>query len=408
MFRKRYRPLDPAEERSVGVEQALHVGFLRDEQSYCFRWPDAPLTAMLRRSDDSLVLGMQSGSGSGTQNAVVLPPVPRLSAVLAEHDKAELFSSLSTNNTAISFSADSSSASGIVLNRGKRQFSAPASTCVDDSVFSFSSFQMKELESSGALKAFYEAHAFSTVSATGDGCDKVLKVLARRRMEEEIVRLEWRAYYETEKVSPAIQRILLLTVAVPFLDNFESSVLASTEGEAKWQRIIYELWVKWRIGSVKAGEVATASDGTPWGAPLLPGSFVSSLSREYFTTVGPDRSGALRGVRANDAKGADGEGCQVLSSAAVGRRGAYGYLRWRIDLYEPRLRAVPKEGDDEYGLSSSTKLVGAAEVNNIVEEKVPSVLCDVRLGGRVDPLDALALTDIRSDVGTWRQWLAHV
>lgn len=45
--RKRFRPLDPAEERSINASQRLAVSLLQDERSYCFSWPDAPLTAML-------------------------------------------------------------------------------------------------------------------------------------------------------------------------------------------------------------------------------------------------------------------------------------------------------------------------------------------------------------------------
>ncbi|KAG5479240.1 hypothetical protein LSCM4_01829 [Leishmania orientalis] len=46
--RKRYRPLDSAEERAVTVHESLQLLPLEDEQSYCFSWPEAPLTQWLQ------------------------------------------------------------------------------------------------------------------------------------------------------------------------------------------------------------------------------------------------------------------------------------------------------------------------------------------------------------------------
>ncbi|CAG9573954.1 conserved hypothetical protein [Leishmania major strain Friedlin] len=46
--RKRYRPLDSAEERAVTVHERLQLLPLENEQSYCFSWPEAPLTQWLQ------------------------------------------------------------------------------------------------------------------------------------------------------------------------------------------------------------------------------------------------------------------------------------------------------------------------------------------------------------------------
>ncbi|KAG5479083.1 hypothetical protein LSCM1_02930 [Leishmania martiniquensis] len=46
--RKRYRPLDSAEERTVTANESLQLLPLEDEQSYCFSWPEAPLTQWLQ------------------------------------------------------------------------------------------------------------------------------------------------------------------------------------------------------------------------------------------------------------------------------------------------------------------------------------------------------------------------
>ncbi|XQJ26959.1 hypothetical protein NXY56_002935 [Leishmania guyanensis] len=47
--RKRYRPLDPSEERAVTVHERLQLLPLEDEQSYCFSWPEASLTQWLQK-----------------------------------------------------------------------------------------------------------------------------------------------------------------------------------------------------------------------------------------------------------------------------------------------------------------------------------------------------------------------
>ncbi|CCW72141.1 unnamed protein product [Phytomonas sp. Hart1] len=49
--RKRFRPLDPAEEREIKSDQRLGLEVLEDEQSYYFSWPDASLTALLANAD---------------------------------------------------------------------------------------------------------------------------------------------------------------------------------------------------------------------------------------------------------------------------------------------------------------------------------------------------------------------
>lgn len=79
--RKRYRPLDSAEERAVYVNQRLQLLSLEDEQSYCFSWPEAPLTQWLLENPTyanlhQLIAGVTvdgssaNSAGSGSSNAL--------------------------------------------------------------------------------------------------------------------------------------------------------------------------------------------------------------------------------------------------------------------------------------------------------------------------------------------------
>ncbi|ORC87940.1 uncharacterized protein TM35_000191840 [Trypanosoma theileri] len=411
MLRKRYRPLDAVEERSVGVEQLLQVGLLQDEQSYCFSWPDAPLTSMLRRSNASLALGMQSGLAPSTNSVVVQPPVYAIDKIAAEHGRVDIFNSFSNSNPAISFLKTNPSLSvhNNTIQGHKRHPSASVVTSTDDNIFSFNAEQIVELKAAGAFTAFAEALRRAAPSTVSNN-DEELELMARREMEEELVRLEWRAHQKSEKTDPATQRMVLLGAAVPFLDNSKKNGSEDTaQCSRTWQRIMYDLWLKWRQGTFQSnGELVSGPNALPWGSPLLPGSFLASSAKEYFLNPNGERNGAVKAGRSYEKTGGDIDDQQVISSAFPRRRGAYGFLRWRIDVYEPRLRAASGGSRGEHGLVGCANLLSATEVNKLIEEKLPPLLTDLVLDERMDPIDAIGVTDIRSGVETWRQWLAHM
>ncbi|RNE96940.1 uncharacterized protein Tco025E_09596 [Trypanosoma conorhini] len=412
MLRKRYRPLDAAEERSVDVEHKLQIGLLYDEQSYCFSWPDAPLTSMLRRSNASLARAVHGNIAPSTQPTIPQPPIFTVGRVAAEHGKGELFASLSASHPAISFAPGSASSEpqGNGTQRYKRPPGAPVSTATEDSIFSFNAHQLQELKEAGAFELFRKALPKTAPNSINFVNAAELENMARREMESEMVRLEWRAFQESEKTAPALQRILLLTTAVPFIDDAkrnEKETSAQTPHE--WKRIAYDLWVKWRRETPMLSESMLADANTsPWGTPLLPGAFLSSAAKEYFLTSNSDHSGAIKAGRSSGRRGGDGAGRQLFAASPQRRRGAYGYLRWRIDLYEPRLRSVCGGGRGGNGDGGAARMLSATEVDKLIDEKLPAALAEVKCEERVDPVDALALTDIRSEVATWMQWLAHV
>ncbi|CCD21421.1 hypothetical protein ERJ75_000236100 [Trypanosoma vivax] len=406
--RKRYRPLDTTEERSVGVIQALNVSLLQDEQSYCFRWPEAPLTTMLRVSNTSLTLGTQGTQNSCLMTNVVQPPVYEVSVMAAEHKNVQLFTSFSPSSPAIRLYTVNTQVvtPNTVVKRNRRPPTAPPTTSADDSVFSFSVSQMVDLEASGAFRVFYAAHYPSLLHSASCSVDLSFVSLARRRMEEEIVDLEWRALQASEKMSPTLQQMLLLHTAVPFWEMRTTGEEAD-ESDKKWQRIVYDLWIKWRVGAPANKSKKCRTNGPAWGSPLMPGSFIPSLSKEYFVNVVSERIAGIKVTRNHDGMegGADKS---KLMPLATRRRGAYGYLRWRIDLYEPKLRLMTNEEDKEYETCGSTRLLTASEVSKLIEEKLPPLLRDVRVDARIDPLDAFSLTDIRGAVSAWKRWLNHV
>ncbi|KPI87782.1 hypothetical protein ABL78_3140 [Leptomonas seymouri] len=72
--RKRYRPLDSAEERAVHVNQRVQLFPLENEQSYCFSWPGVPLTQWLQENVAYATLyqliASASGGSAGVGNTV--------------------------------------------------------------------------------------------------------------------------------------------------------------------------------------------------------------------------------------------------------------------------------------------------------------------------------------------------
>ncbi|KEG12174.1 hypothetical protein DQ04_01931100 [Trypanosoma grayi] len=411
MLRKRYRPLDAAEERSLSVEQLFQVGLLHDEQSYCFSWPEAPLSSILRRSNTLLSAGMHNNIVPSTPTTVVQPPIAIINSTSSDHVKDNQFC-FSRSNPAISFS--STVTSSPLRNRGppryKRHPGAPATSSTEDNIFSLNAQQIADLKAAGAFTAFYEVYRKISTSSKDNNDEEDLELIAKRDIEEEVAKLEWRAFQESEKTAPALQRILLLTTAVPFIEGGKkNSDEDFTRSGHTWQRITYDSWIRWRSKTLLAtGEAVSDANASPWGSPLLPGSFLASSAKEYFLNINGDRNGSIKTGRASEKAGGDGEDSQLLSTAVPRRRGAYGYLRWRIDLYEPKLRAAPGGGRGGYGVGTLPKLLSAAEVKSLVAEKLPTAFLDLRRDERVDPLDALALADIRSEVETWRQWLAYV
>ncbi|RNF13329.1 hypothetical protein TcG_08457 [Trypanosoma cruzi] len=410
MLRKRYRPLDPAEERSVDVEHKLQVGLLYDEQSYCFRWPDAPLTSMLRRSNASLTRAVHGNMVSFTQSIIAQPPIFTIDSIATEHGKRDLFASFSVDRPIISFSSGnvSPSARYTEIQRYKRHPGAPIKTSTEDSIFSFNAQQLKDLRDAGAFKAFREALSRSAPDSVNLDNEAEFESIARREMENELTRLEWQAFHESEKTAPALQRIFLLTTAVPFMeDTKKHGKEASTQVSYGWQRIVYDLWIKWRRETpMLIGDTFTDTNSSPWGSPLLTGAFISSLAKEYFLTGNGETNGAIKTGRLREKRG--GKDKLMFPLTSPRRRGAYGYLRWRIDLYEPRIRSAWGGSRGENGDRGSAKMLSAAEVNKLINEKLPAALADVDCDERMDPVDALALTDIRSEVETWRHWLTYV
>ncbi|KAG5504962.1 hypothetical protein JKF63_04409 [Porcisia hertigi] len=227
---------------------------------------------------------------------------------------------------------------------------------------------------------------------------------ARREIENEVVGLEWRTWLQSQRTASALQRLLSLEAAVPF----ESSGDARRDA---WRAAVYRLWLQWRqhrpppipekgaaggsaassTGTTAAGLSAsgvrsvnkasysasasvtsssvTAALGTPtgfpvpshtkshppWGAPLLAGAYLYGTSNDYFIGLPPSTTNPT----ANANKSGSGNGGSSCGSslnpttaaslwpAMSRRRGAYSFLRWKVELYEAQLSQTRPTADDD-------------------------------------------------------------
>ncbi|KAL7697839.1 hypothetical protein N2W54_002526 [Lotmaria passim] len=206
----------------------------------------------------------------------------------------------------------------------------------------------------------------------------------RQAIEEEVVGLEWRTWMQSQRTAAALQRLLSLEAAVPY----EPSGDAHRDA---WRVVVYRLWLRWRQ-QVPQGAVSTATATTaskpfsshstlspemasaaaaalpsaawtvtspqsllqasrlPWGAPLLAGAYLYGTSNDYFISLPSSAASAGAGGSSS------GTFASPASAAAAGasvwpamsrRRGAYNFLRWKVELYEAQMPQAGADGDDD-------------------------------------------------------------
>jgi hypothetical protein len=222
----------------------------------------------------------------------------------------------------------------------------------------------------------------------------------RRAVEDEVVGLEWRTWTQSQRTAAALQRLLSLEAAVPF----------EPCGDARrdaWRAVVYRLWLQWRqqiphesgkataapssvcfsgfttaatapptpqVASVSPLMTATPSSPLPpqqqpymlprrlpWGTPLLAGAYLYGTSNDYFISLpaaATSSSGTGGGGTASttttpaspSSMVGGGAGGASVWPAMSRRRGAYNFLRWRVELYEaqmPHLADGANDVDDE-------------------------------------------------------------
>ncbi|KAK7195623.1 hypothetical protein NESM_000491200 [Novymonas esmeraldas] len=489
--RKRYRPLDAAEERAITASQRLQLLPLEDEQSYCFSWPEAPLTQWLQEDVPYTSLYQlctstaSGGSGGGvsshnvsaaphgggasavtvhhsTKGANALPvfspavrrdtrgvevppvfllddgaPAPRHGRVLKVSSGPRSGSDVqgllrgvqeamaTVRRSAASAAAPppsspSSSSTAAHANGATRAVPHPLApprpqSVTEDSILSLSTTQLEDVVAAGVPALHTSAIAeedtlrpptdCATPSAS-NGCPAAeaprrhpqMTALARYDVEQEVVGLEWRTWSQSQRTAAALQRLLSLEAAVPF----EGSGHARRDA---WRAVVHRLWLRWRQqgatlqptpafaadrplapaplldstlpGGSAAGRGLSSSNNIsnsnssssggaqhlPWGAPLLAGAYLCGTSNDYFMSLPPASSTGTAGAAGG---GVGGAGSASLWPTLSRRRGAYGFLRWKVELYDAQMPrttpgAVDDEEDDGGGGGGGDEAVGSAE-----------------------------------------------
>ncbi|CCW65573.1 unnamed protein product [Phytomonas sp. EM1] len=484
LSRKRFRPLDPAEEQHIQSSQRLGLEVLEDEPSYYFSWPDASLTALLasvpayvqqhiyhknviNEHENGSKVSFNNGAPSSssdrsgtvslnglsrqtttTPSTVPLASVPTvfdlrnncsLGCVTDDAWNDNLGEFLQdmkpilhrvigvencSNTVAITMagefpnnSLDLSCPSQPKKSRKDNRTtfsSSPRCTTYEDSIFSLHAEQLSDVKSAGLIPFSNRDTTKVKEEQTHDHLEHVVVIstddlnpamgaqqpmqetdlpstpsdselcLQRRRVENEIVALEWRAFYQSKRTAAALRRLLSLEAAVPFEpltssfnevsaeasgDDYKSEKCGSAceSGFDVWREKVYRLWLHWRLCSAPCDSVfATRSTSPnhqttpshsallnancssqetnsltacfhtryPWGPSLLVSAYLYDTQSDYF--IDPQQSGFVTTPSVSS--------ILPSSSASVTtpfviprRRGIYNFLRWRIELYMARL-----------------------------------------------------------------------
>lgn len=173
----------------------------------------------------------------------------------------------------------------------------------------------------------------------------------RRLVEQEIVGLEWRTWTQSQRTAAALQRLLSLEAALPFEPTGDDNTDA-------WRAVVYRLWLRWRQQPPRGASTATSEPSSsassplvsvqshrpPWGAPLLPGAYLSGTSNDYFISL--PSAAAAPSLSTSSASGVGG----VASAwpAMSRRRGVYSFLRWKVELSAAQMaQAVDGAAEEE-------------------------------------------------------------
>ncbi|CAD2218397.1 hypothetical protein AGDE_13581 [Angomonas deanei] len=229
-------------------------------------------------------------------------------------------------------------------------------------------------------------------------------------VEHEIISLEWRAYDESMKTATALQRLLTLEAAIPFLPSADQK-------EDHWRRVVHGLWLRWRCTPKMGSALSTGPTDInlrseqaihPWGPALLCGALLSSLQQEYFLP---------QLVAANTSAAAASAAVSGWQPPMPRRRGTYNFLQWRVDRCLSTLpRTTParyQEGADAEWSASGGAVLSSQEVDHLVETAVlPTGLLEVELDedrGTAEKLLPLTeWSDLRQDLVLWKKWLSVV
>lgn len=282
--RKRYRPLDTAEQQAIHARERVTLLPLEDDRSYCYAWPESPLTQLLLedatyaqlsqlytpwqasggapqaatadREGMSPTTSTTGGAVAGSGNRIELPPVGWVGEpVKADHsasswpeDALTLLHSLRAKTSCI-ITATRGDGGGQRGSISSHSLPRPLST-TEDATFSLSAVQLQDVIAARVA-------AFMSLDAECPDPPSAVSIPSseqRRRIEKEVVKLEWRAWSESQRTAAALQRLLSLEAAVPFhqgsTDDHRQESCGGAEDAKRphdtWRWILYCLWLHWR------------------------------------------------------------------------------------------------------------------------------------------------------------------
>lgn len=417
-LRKRHRPLDLGEERSIHADAKMGVDVLEDEQTYCYRWPDAPLSLTL-----SVGKNISNEPTSSTQSHTTTTkgapgdPVIALPIVMTV-DNYTIYDGPHHHYMDSIIACLRRSAGSLPPPPATSTLTPPSSlgaptalSTSEDSIFSLTTEQVRQAQDAGL---------FTTLVA-GDGVSN--QHATQRKIEEEIVRLEWRAFHEATHTSAALQRLLRLEVAVPFISNNGAPSAGMPDMPEPWRRKVHELWIHWRTAGARDfphnAECRKEAGNQRWGAPLLPGAYLYGWQQDYFLNTGLTTNSPVAASSGTSSTKTNAlfslDESSTLSYGANARRRRhtpYSFLPWKV---ENAVMEVLQRSDTGYLASGAARsqrsMMSPEDVDRLVQHilNAKNSLTDVvTLDEEMQDIKCLECCDLQSSVGTWMRWLQQL
>lgn len=355
--RKRYRPLEIGEEREIGLLDVFSVDTLDDEKSYCFSWPEAPL---------SLTMGSMYAGGDPKNHtvgsSVSFPKI--LKTESSDLDISSEFRWLKSNlDKKIVINLHQSTQCVTSIDSSSKVSFPP-----EESIFSLTEEQLCDARRIGL---------FSPDVIKNEVEEKLL----RSTIEAEIVHLEWRAFKEAKHTASTLQRLLSLEDAVPLLFS------------TKWKKLVYILWIFWRTH----GQKPTSNSNQRWGSSLLPGAFLYGIHNDYFLNSGTCRQEAGSCFMPGRRK----------TSFISRRRSVYNFLSWKVE----RLSGVPhrrQRVNYRMQLTPHFSILSTSDVETIVAYLICEPYEKIEFDDSHFSINFLECADLKEEVQTWKKWLDKV
>lgn len=356
--RKRYRPLEIGEEREIGLLDVFSVDTLDDEKSYCFSWPDAPLSVTM----SPMYVG--SDSKSHLVSSGISFPKLLTSKLFEGKNLSEIHLLNSDFEKMIVLNVQQNTTSLVCIDSSPKDSLPP-----EESIFSLTAEQLTDARSIGLL---------SPEISKSEGGERLLRL----KIEAEVIQLEWRAFKEAKHTASALQRLLSLENAVPFLPPHKL-----------WRKLVYILWIFWRT----RGQNLASRHNQRWGSPLLPGAFLYGVHSDYF----------LNFATARGEIGSHGK-TETRSAAFTSRRRTpYNFLSWKVErvvVLQPKRERL----DYTKQLTSYTSILSSSDVKNKLSQVLREPFGSVELDETRSCIDYLECADLKGEVRIWKKWLCKV